>query len=177
MKYYFKKILTKIPGVYILKKKKFKDKRGLFIKTFNKDFFINLKLSTRFVESVYSISKKNVLRGMHFQKFPHDHIKLVNVIKGDILDVVVCIDKKNKFFGKYIAVRLSEKNNKSLYIPKGFAHGFLCLSKIAIVGYKTTTVYNPKFDTGIKYDSFGFKWPIKKIIISSKDKNLKNLIK
>ena len=170
----FTKIATHLDDVFILEKSRFEDLRGQFIKTFNEDAFREMGLATTFRESVYSISKKNVLRGCHYQKYPYGHAKLVNVIEGEILDVIVGIGGKenphNK--GKFFAAILSRENNRSLYIPDGYAHGFLCLSDHAIVSYHTTTVHNPENDTGVHYRSFGFDWPIENPIISEKDRNL-----
>lgn len=154
----FIKISTDIDDIFILEKVKLEDHRGSFVKTFNEHAFRRLGLATNFKEATYSISKKNVLRGCHYQQYPYGHIKLVNVIEGEILDVVVGIGgKKNtRNRGKYFATILSKENNKSLYIPDGYAHGFLCLSEYAIVSYQTTSVYNAENDTGVRYNSFGF---------------------
>jgi len=149
------------------------DDRGVFGKTFNEEVFRSFKLSTQFKESVFSISKKNVLRGMHYQQYPYGHVKLVSVLEGEVLDVVVCIGGKfnTRNRGKFYSVVLSANSNRTLYIPDGYAHGFLCLSDSAIVSYQTTTVYNADADRAIHWDSFGFKWPIDNPIVSEKDKN------
>jgi dTDP-4-dehydrorhamnose 3,5-epimerase len=170
----FEKIATEIDDVFILQKSKFEDDRGIFIKTFNQDAFNNLGLNFTVKESVYSISRRNVLRGCHYQRYPFGHAKLVNVIKGEILDVIVGIGGKfnTRNRGKVFSTILSEDNNRSLYIPDGYAHGFLCLSNEAIVSYTTTSIYSVENDTGVQYNSFGFEWPIKNPIISEKDKNL-----
>lgn len=172
---HFKKISTDLDDVFILEKRKFEDDRGIFVKTFNEKAFKELGLATNFKEAVYSISKKNVLRGCHYQQYPFGHAKLVNVIEGEILDVVVGIGGKmnTRNRGKFYSTILSKENNRSLYIPDGYAHGFLCLSEYAIVSYQTTSVYNPENDTGVRYDSFDFNWPVDNPIISEKDKNLK----
>jgi dTDP-4-dehydrorhamnose 3,5-epimerase len=170
----FEIVKTEIDDVFILEKMKFEDHRGALIKTFNEDAFRELKLATVFKEAVYSISKRNVLRGMHYQEYPFGHAKLVNVIEGEILDVVVGIGGQSNR-GKYISVVLSKENNRSLYIPEGYAHGFLCLTETAIVSYQTTTTYNAASDTGIRFDSFGFSWPVASPIISERDLRLKRL--
>jgi dTDP-4-dehydrorhamnose 3,5-epimerase len=174
----FELMPTIFDDVFIIKKSKFEDERGLFIKTFNRDEFDLIGLSSDFKESYFSFSKKNVLRGMHFQRQPYGHAKLITVIEGEILDVCVGIggelNKNNK--GKYFATILSKENNKSLYIPEGYAHGFLCLSETAIVMNHMTSVYNPENDDGIHYLSFGFKWPTDNPILSIKDKDLKSFI-
>ena len=150
---------------------RFEDQRGLFVKTFHKEMFEQAGLQTDFKESYFSVSKKNVLRGMHFQKPPHDHAKLVYVIEGEILDVVVDLRGKSDTFGKFFTTNLSSEKANSLYIGKGFAHGFLTLSDSATVVYQTTSTYHAKSDSGIKWDSFGFDWDsVVNPIISERDK-------
>lgn len=149
---------TELKGVYEIHNRKFEDNRGLFVKTFHESIFCEAGLETDFKESFYSVSKKGVLRGMHFQLPPHDHAKLVYVTDGEILDVAVDIRKESSTFGKYFSTILSGENAKSLYMVKGFAHGFLTLSHSATVVYQTTTVHSPENDSGIRWDSFGFNW-------------------
>lgn len=172
----FEFMTTTLDDVFVIQKSKFEDERGVFIKTYNKEAFDKAGLCSDFKESYFSFSKKNVLRGMHFQRHPFGHAKLITVIEGEILDVCVGIggelNKRNT--GKYFSTILSKENNKSLYIPDGYAHGFLCLSDTAIVMNHMTTVFNPENDDGIHYLSFGFKWPTDNPILSSKDKALKS---
>jgi dTDP-4-dehydrorhamnose 3,5-epimerase len=149
---------TILEGVYELENKKHEDHRGSFIKIFHKGVFEENGLEHEFKESFYSVSKKNVLRGMHFQKPPHDHAKLVYVTDGEILDVAVDIRKGSPTFGKFYSTSLSDLNVKSLYMNKGFAHGFLTLSESATVTYLTTSEHAPEADSGIRWDSFGFDW-------------------
>jgi len=151
-------IKTKLDGVFEIINSKFEDHRGSFVKTFNKEIFYENGLNYDFKESFYSVSKQNVLRGMHFQLPPHDHAKLVYVVDGDVLDVVLDIRKGSPTYGSYFSTRLSSKNAKSLYIDKGFAHGFLTLSTSATVVYLTSTGHAPKYDAGVRWDSFGFDW-------------------
>jgi len=172
----FEKIATSFDDVFIIKKNSFVDERGEFIKSFNQDAFIQMGLPDKYSETYYSTSVKNVLRGMHYQKHPFHHAKLITVIEGEILDVCVNLgikNKKNK--GKYISLVLSKENNYSLFIPDDYAHGFLVLSEKAIVMNQMTSVYNHEYDTGIHFNSFGFKWPIKNPVLSEKDKNLPNI--
>ena len=170
----FEFLETSLDDVFIVQKSRFEDERGIFIKTFNKNVFDKFGISSDFKESYFSFSKKNVLRGMHFQKHPFGHAKLITVIEGEILDVCVGIggilNKRNT--GKFFSTILSKENNRSIYIPDGYAHGFLCLSETAIVMNHMTTVFNPEQDTGIHYKSFGFEWPIDNPILSDKDKKL-----
>jgi dTDP-4-dehydrorhamnose 3,5-epimerase len=171
----FEFLETDLDDVFIVQKSKFEDARGVFIKTYNRDAFHAAGLSSDFKESYYSYSHKNVLRGMHFQRHPHGHAKLITVIEGEILDVCVgiggALNARNK--GKYVSAILSKENNRSLYIPDGYAHGFLVLSETAVVMNHMTSVFNPESDDGIHYRSFGFAWPVDNPILSEKDKNLK----
>lgn len=162
---------TKLGRVFIIEPDVFQDERGKFIKIFNKDIFKKYKMAFNFKESYYSISKKNVLRGMHFQTPPKDHSKLVYVTSGAILDVILDIRKKSLTYGKYISIELSDKNHKVVYIPRGFAHGFLSLKNNSCAIYSQTTTYSPKHDSGIRIDSFGMKWSVKNPIISKRDQN------
>ena len=170
----FELIKTDLDDLFLIQRPIFRDERGVFIKTYNEDIFSALGMPTCYKESVYSISRKGVLRGMHYQKQPHGHVKLVNVIEGEILDVVVGVggEINPANVGKFYATILSKENNRSLVIPNGYAHGFLCLSEHAIVSYQTTTGYNPESDAGVRFDSFGFTWPTDNLIISNRDINL-----
>ena len=175
----FNFIKTKLNGVFIIKKYKFKDNRGTFIKNFDEKSFKKKNINTDFKESYYSYSYKNVIRGMHFQNPPFNHSKLITVIEGKILDVCVNIKKelKNKEYGKFYSTILSSSNKLSIYIPNDYAHGFLVLSEFAVVLSHSTSEFNSKYEDGIHYNSFGFKWPIKNPILSFKDINQKNLDK
>jgi dTDP-4-dehydrorhamnose 3,5-epimerase len=133
-------IKTKLEGVFIIQPKKFSDLRGVFVKTIHEETFASIGLSCKFKESFYSVSKKNVIRGMHFQIPDEDHDKLVYTVKGIIIDVILDLRKQSPTFGQYIAEELSEENRRSVYIPKGLAHGFLSLENDTIVEYHTTTV-------------------------------------
>ncbi len=167
---------TNLEGVFEVENIKFKDKRGVFVKTFHEGVFSENGLETDFKESFYSISRKGVLRGMHFQLPPCDHAKLIYVTEGKILDVVVDVRKNSPTFGRYFSTHLSSENVKSLYIAKGFAHGFLTLSNTATVVYLTSTAHSPEADSGIKWDSFGFKWTENsKHIISERDNMLPSI--
>ena len=161
---------TEIEGVYIIDNFVAEDARGLFVKTFNANFFKENNLDFNISESYYSVSKKNVIRGMHFQLPPYDHEKLVYVVKGSVLDVIVDLRKKSKTYKQHISINLSEDNRKSVFIPKGFAHGFKSEKDGTITVYNVATEYNPDFDKGIKFDSFGFNWGSKDIVMSNRDK-------
>ena len=151
-------IETPIVGLKILEPRIFEDSRGKFIKTFNDDFFKEKNLDIQIKETYYSISHKNVIRGMHFQTPPYDHIKLVYVPFGSILDVVLDIRKDSPTYGQSFSTELSSENGKVLIIPEGLAHGFKSLEDNTNVTYMQTTVYTQNYDVGIKYDSFNFNW-------------------
>jgi dTDP-4-dehydrorhamnose 3,5-epimerase len=160
---------TNLNDVFIINNFNVNDERGMFVKTFNKNLFNELNLNFEIRESYFSISKRNVIRGMHFQLPPHDHEKLVYVPQGAILDVVVDLRKKSHTYGKCISVELSDQNKKSIFIPKGFAHGFKSLLDDTITVYNVATEYNSTVDSGIHYNSFGFNWKIDNPIISQRD--------
>lgn len=165
---------TPIDGLKILEPRIFEDARGKFIKTFTHDFFIKNTLDIHIKETYYSISKKDVIRGMHFQTPPHDHLKLVYVPFGKIIDVVLDIRKNSSTFGKYFSCELSSNNGKVLIIPKGLAHGFKSLEDNTNVTYMQTTCYAPNHDSGIKYDSFGFDWHCNNPQLSDRDESFPN---
>jgi dTDP-4-dehydrorhamnose 3,5-epimerase len=162
-------IKTLFQGLYIIQHKVFKDDRGLFIKTYNQEIFRELNIDLVIKERYFSVSHKNVIRGMHFQTPPEDHIKLVNVMHGNILDVVLDIRKKSPTFGQVFSMELNANDGKTLYIPNGFAHGFKALKENTIVEYNQTTGYSSDNDFGIRYDSFSFDWNISNPLISARD--------
>lgn len=160
---------TSIHGLKILEPKIFEDSRGRFIKTYNNDFFETNGLNLTIKESYYSISNKEVIRGMHFQTPPHDHIKIVYVPRGKINDVVLDIRKNSPTYGDYFEIELSGENGKILIIPKGLAHGFKSLEDNTNVTYMQTSCYAQDYDDGIRYDSFGFDWKIPNPQLSNRD--------
>ncbi len=166
---------TILEGVFIINNFSALDERGLFVKTFNKNTFDEVSLSLDIKESYFSISQKNVIRGMHFQLPPYDHEKLVFVPVGSIMDVVVDLRKNSVTYKKHLSVELSALNRKSIFIPKGLAHGFKSLVNDTITVYNVATEYNKKADTGIHYNSFGFDWQLKNPIISRRDETFNGL--
>lgn len=161
-------IKTKFRDLLIIKSKFYKDNRGSF-KEVSKQKVLNKK----FIFDCVSISKKNVLRGLHIQT-TKTQAKYISVVKGEIFDVAVDLRKKSKTFGKYFSIKISEKSDFSLYIPEGFAHGFLCLSRENIVIYKCSNYQNKKSEKTLMWDDkkLKIKWPIKKnLILSKKDQN------
>jgi len=166
------KIETTIFGCFELQPRVFKDDRGRLIKTFHEDTFIGLGLDTNFKEEYYSVSKKGVLRGLHFQLPPNDHVKCVTCISGRIFDVVVDLRKESPTYKKHFSIELDSEKGNMLYIPKGLAHGFYVMSEEAIFLNRTTVVYKPESDTGIKWDSCGVNWPNPDPVLSDKDKEM-----
>jgi dTDP-4-dehydrorhamnose 3,5-epimerase/CDP-3, 6-dideoxy-D-glycero-D-glycero-4-hexulose-5-epimerase len=167
---------TPINDLFILSNSIFHDMRGSFRKIFSCDAFKGLFPEEDIAELYYSVNKKDVIRGMHFQIPPVDHIKLIYVISGNILDVCLDLRSKSRSFGKFFSLVLSGDDASYLYIPKGIAHGFASLEDNTVVHYAQTSCYSPKHDFGIKYDSFGFNWPIKNPIVSDRDQTFPNLV-
>lgn len=162
---------TEISGCYQVVLNNFNDLRGSFFKTFHFDFFKEHKLTTDWKEEYFSISKKNVIRGMHFQTPPEDHAKLVTCLTGSVIDVIVDLRKNSKTFKKNISILLNASSqNKMIYIPKGCAHGFLSLEDNTLMHYKVSSVYNPEKDMGILWNTIGFDWKCEHPIISERDK-------
>lgn len=167
---------TNINGLYIIEPKVFGDERGYFMETYNYNDFKAEGLDMTFVQDNQSMSRKGVLRGLHFQK-KHPQGKLVRVISGEVFDVAVDIRKDSATFGKWCGVFLSEDNKKQFYIPEGFAHGFLVLSETAEFAYKCTDFYHPEDEGGLAWNDpeVGIEWPlagIEELIISDKDRVL-----
>ena len=154
-------------GIKIFKTEIFKDKRGFFREIYKK----NLIKNANFIFDCLSISKKNVLRGLHIQT-KNSQAKFLTVIRGEIFDVAVDLRKKSKTFGRYFSINLSSKNYCSIYIPEGFAHGFCCLDKENIVYYRNSNYRNKNNEIGILWNDpdINIKWPIKNPILSVKDK-------
>jgi dTDP-4-dehydrorhamnose 3,5-epimerase len=166
---------TPFEGLFILETINFQDNRGSFQKLFNYDFFKEHGLDTDFKEFYYSVSQKNVIRGMHFQLPPYDCAKLAYVSIGKIRDVVVDIRKKSNTYGQCFSMELDDAKAQYLYIPKGFAHGFLSLKDGSIVNYAQTSCYSQEHDCGIFYDSIGFDWGVAYPVVSERDLIFKSL--
>jgi len=168
-------IKTDISDVYIVKPRIFGDDRGYFFESFNKEAFEdNIGYSVHFCQDNESKSSYGVLRGLHYQLPPFSQSKLVRVIDGKVLDVAVDIRKYSPTFGKYVAIELSSENKKQLFIPRGFAHGFITLSETAIFQYKVDNYYSQEYDRGIKFDdidlNIDWKISLDKVLLSDKDK-------
>ncbi len=159
-----------IAGVFLIDNFKASDERGIFIKTYHAKEFEEVNLEVNFKESFFTFSKQNVIRGLHFQTPPFDHEKLVYVSSGSIIDVILDLRKDSTTFGKVISVQL-DAFGKSLFIPKGCAHGFCTPHNDAIVHYNVTTMHNQQHDDGIHWQSIPFDWPIVNPIVSTRDQN------
>ena len=147
-----------IPDIKIIELFDNKDVRGEFVKLFNEEFYLGETILFPIKEIYYSVSSKNVIRRMHFQLPPFEHEKIVHLITGKIVDVLVDLRKGSCTYGKYIVIELTGPDKKAIYIPKGFAHGFMSLEDNTIMQYCVGTVYNRECDSGIRYDSFGYDW-------------------
>ncbi len=159
-----------IPHVLILEPKVFGDERGFFMETYRESYFKKLGLRVNFVQDNHSLSSKGVLRGLHFQrKKPQG--KLVRVVVGEIFDVAVDIRKESETFGQWVGLLLSADNKRQLYIPPGFAHGFLVLSDVAECEYKCTDYYHPEDQGEIAWNDpdINIQWPMVEPILSEKD--------
>ncbi|EFB3970704.1 dTDP-4-dehydrorhamnose 3,5-epimerase, partial [Escherichia coli] len=164
-------IKTEIPDVLIFEPKVFGDERGFFFESFNQKVFEEaVGRKVEFVQDNHSKSSKGVLRGLHYQLEPYAQGKLVRCVVGEVFDVAVDIRKSSSTFGKWVGVNLSAENKRQLWIPEGFAHGFITLSNIAEFIYKTTQFYNPSFERVIAWDDpvLNINWNIKQLPIVSK---------
>ena len=166
-------IKTEIEGLVIIEPKIFKDTRGYFFESFSQKEFDEKVIPVRFVQDNESMSSYGVMRGLHFQRPPFTQSKLVRCVKGKVLDVAVDIRKGSPTYGQHVAVELNEDNNRQVFIPRGFAHGFAVLSETAIFQYKCDNFYAPEAEGGIsiKDGSLGIDWqiPTEKAILSEKD--------
>ena len=169
-------IKTKLDGLVVLKPTVFKDNRGYFMESYNQKNINKLLGNVNFIQDNESESSRGVLRGLHFQKPPYTQAKLVRCLKGGVLDVALDLRKDSKTYGIFETISLTEENKKQLFIPKGFAHGFIVLSKSAILSYKVDNYYNPESESGIIWNDpdLNIDWRInkKEIIVSEKDKSL-----
>ena len=167
---------TNLEGCFIIEPAVFNNERGIFFESFNQKIFEEKTgLKVNFIQDNQSISQRGALRGLHLQKGEFAQSKLVRVIKGRVLDVAVDLREDSKTFGQHVSIILSGKQNVSFYIPEGFAHGFCALENNTIMHYKCTNYRDEKSELGIIWNDpkLNIKWPIKKPIISKKDK--KNL--
>ncbi|QDC89412.1 dTDP-4-dehydrorhamnose 3,5-epimerase [Candidatus Methylopumilus universalis] len=162
-----------IPDVLLIEPQVFSDDRGLFFESFNQEKFERLiGKSVNFVQDNHSKSLKGVLRGLHYQLQPNIQGKLIRVVQGEVFDVAVDLRKSSTTFGMWVGEIISSENKKQIWIPEGFAHGFLTLSESATFLYKTTNYYSPKDERSIRWDddTINIKWPNLTPLLSSKDK-------
>jgi dTDP-4-dehydrorhamnose 3,5-epimerase len=164
---------TNLSGAVVIQPKVFTDTRGYFFESYSKEVFFKNNISDEFVQDNESLSQKGVLRGLHFQNPPHAQAKLVRVICGSVLDVAVDLREKSPTYGKYFSVVLSASNKTMLYIPVGFAHGFLVLEDNTIFSYKCSRTYNKESEQGILWcdADLNIEWGIREPILSEKDRN------
>ncbi len=167
---------TPLPGVLIVEPRVFQDERGFFLETFHQEKYRKAGIDISFVQDNHSHSCKGTLRGLHYQ-LRHPQAKLISVVQGEIFDVAVDIRRGSPFFGKWTAVHLSGQNKRQLFIPEGFAHGFLVLSDSTDVIYKCSELYFPEDDRGVIWSDpqIGIDWPIKDPILSDKDRQYSRL--
>lgn len=172
MSFIFKKL--KIPDVIIIEPIVFNDARGFFMETYKKSEFFKANIKKIFLQDNQSFSASTgTLRGLHYQLQPYAQDKLIRVVKGSIFDVAVDLRKNSPTYGKWVGVIISAKNKKQLYIPEGFAHGFVTLESNTEVIYKSSKEYAPKYERGIIWNdkTLKIKWPIPNPILNQKDKN------
>ena len=167
---------TNIEGVYIVESVLHGDERGYFMESFSeRDFEAQTGLKVRFVQDNESCSRKGVLRGLHFQKEPYAQAKLVRVVQGRVLDVAVDIRPESQTFGKYVATELSAENHRQMFIPKGFAHGYVVLEDDTVFQYKCDEYYHPEAEGGIAWNDpqIAIDWGVaeNEVILSEKDKH------
>lgn len=162
---------TSLPGVLIFTPRVFKDTRGFFCESYNHDVWRAAGIDTVFVQDNHSRSARHTIRGLHFQLSPAAQVKLLRVVRGAVWDVAVDIRKGSPTFGQWAGVELSEDNFRQLYVPEGFAHGFCVLTDVADVLYKTSRVYAPAYEQGIRWNdpAIGVAWPSDEPILSERD--------
>jgi dTDP-4-dehydrorhamnose 3,5-epimerase len=172
----FKRIETGLPGVWVIQPRIVSDARGFFLESYNQSQFAALGIADRFVQDNQSRSTRGVLRGLHYQ-LKHPQAKLCRVIEGTVFDVAVDVRVGSSSFGKWTGVELSAQNRNQIYIPKGFAHGFVVLSEAAQILYKCSDYYDPADEAGIIWNDPGLNiaWGIAEPILSERDKQFKRL--
>jgi dTDP-4-dehydrorhamnose 3,5-epimerase len=170
------KVATSLPGVWELRPKVFRDARGFFLENYHRNKFVELGIADGFVQDNHSCSARNTLRGLHYQ-LHHPQAKLCRVVQGEAFDVAVDIRVGSPHFGKWAGVRLSDRTQNQVYIPAGFAHGFLALTEPVQFLYKCSDFYDPKDEHGIAWDDpeIAIDWGITEPLISDKDRNYPSL--
>ena len=161
---------TPIPGCYELRPRQLTDVRGMLVKTFNRDWFAALGLCTDWAEQYYSVSAPFVLRGLHFQRPPYDHAKLIYCISGCVQDVALDLRTGSPTYGQHFSLELSAETANMIYLPPGLAHGICCLDQPATLIFNNSTVYQPEADAGIRWDSAHIDWSCKAPQLSDRDR-------
>ncbi len=163
-------VKTNLPGVVVFEPNVFGDKRGFFLETYREDLFREAGITETFIQDNHSRSSRGVLRGLHYQ-LTQPQGKLVRVARGEVFDVAVDVRKGSPTFGQWCGVILDEESMRMMYVPPGFAHGFVVLSEIADFIYKCTDYYHPESEQGILWNDpeIGIKWPISEVNLSEKD--------
>lgn len=174
----FKVKKLNIPEVFLITPVRYLDSRGYFQEQYKSSDFLEIGIKENFVQDNFSFSERGVLRGLHFQLPPKSQSKLVSCVAGKIWDVAVDVRKKSSTFGQWVAEELSQENGSMLYIPEGFAHGFVVLSETANVYYKAGNFYDAKLETGIVWNDINLNipWPVVNPIVSKKDLQLPNFL-
>lgn len=166
----FKTIDTVIPGCVEIRPHIYEDNRGRFVKVWNRQVFVDAGLYSEYAEEFYSVSRCGVVRGLHFQLPPMDHVKLVYCVSGRVQDAVLDLRRNSFTYGRFALVELSAQVGNMLYIPKGLAHGFCTLSETATMVYKASSAYSPEHDCGVLWSSAGIPWSITDPILSDRDR-------
>ena len=166
---------TDLHGACLIDQPSSEDERGTFVKTFHESTLRAHQIEFTLRESYYSLSRKDVIRGMHFQTPPHQHSKIVFCQAGSILDVIIDLRKDSPDFLKIFVHELSAANKKALYIPEGFAHGFRSLEDGTLTYYLVSTEYHKASDTGIRFDTIGYDWNVAAPILSARDLSFRSL--
>lgn len=164
---------TFLPGVKIIRPRVFGDSRGRFIETYQQERYAAAGITDEFVQDNLSLSARGVLRGLHFQN-PHPQAKLVSVARGSVFDVIVDVDRESKTFGKWFGIQLTANEGTQVFIPAGYAHGFLTLEDETLFMYKCSDLYHPEFESGVRWNDpeIGVEWPFEPTTISTKDQAL-----
>ena len=166
---------TAFEGLRLITLPKSEDLRGGFVKMFHLPSLLEVGIDFHVHESYCSFSKKDVIRGLHFQESPHAHAKIVCCPVGEIMDVVVDLRQASRHYGEHLKFTLSAENHQALYLPIGFAHGFRAMSENAMTCYYQSTAYSPEHDAGIRYDSAGIDWELPQPILSERDLGFEGL--
>ncbi len=166
----FELVPTSIPGCTEIRPRIHRDARGRFVKVFHRQAFAAVGLNTEYPEEFYSVSHRGVIRGLHFQSPPMDHIKLVYCVAGEIQDVVLDLRRGSPTYGRHVPIKLSAQIGNMVYIPQGLAHGFCTLSETATMVYKVSNGYSPTHDCGVLWNSAGIPWAAIEPVLSERDR-------